>query len=346
MMYRYIIAFVVSLLFVSSTFATDMNLIQKAKTKSGVELFFENYDWNGMWKEITARPKFITCKPKNINKGFVSFAEETIIEPLYFVGVTIKRGEIKSFNVKLANSPQKTGVGSDDGGVYVNIIKFPVMNLLLRNSTKGALVFEKGYIQPVYIGMFDPKKWDNIMASDMSPEKRIFSSLKAQLASVVSCMSYTTLDLLPRNMRAFSSISSKLKDVIDLFYFSDGCLGPLPAGTSTDHPDAISNGNLVASSVFLDMFTRKGVVADFKIRHTTKNILNHHSEKILCAPIFNPIFPQSAFTQQLLYPTVSKTHELGISPAQNNFHGVGESEKLVFFIYSQRRNYAPFAYQD
>ena len=343
---RGFIFLVAAFVFVSQVLATDMSLIQKAKTKSGIELFFENYDWNGMWKELTATPKLITCKPKNIDKGFVSFAEATITEPLYLVSATIKKGEMKSYNMMLSDSPEKTGVGADDGGVYVNITKFPIMNLLLKNSTRGALAFEKGSIRPVYMGIFDPKKWDNIMARDMSPEKLIFSSLKAQLASVVSCISYSTLDLLPRSYRASGSVSSKLKDTIDLFYFSDGCLGPLPSGTSTTHPDAISNGNLVASSVFLDMFSRKGVVADFNIRHTTRNILNDHSKEILCAPMVNPTFPQSAFTQQLLYPTVSKTHELGVSPAQNNFHGAGESDKLVYFIYSQRRNYAPFAYQE
>jgi hypothetical protein len=323
-----------------------MNLIQKANSKSGIELFFENYDWGGMWKELTAEPKLVTCKPKGLDKGFVSFSESTITEPLYLVSATIKKGEIKSYNLSLSDSPDKTGVASDDGGVYVNITKFPIMNLLLKNSTRGALAFEKGSIKPVYIGMFDPKKWDNIMSRDMSPEKLIFSSLKAQLASVVSCIAYSTLDMLPRNKRASGSVSLKLKDTIDLFYFSDGCLGPLPAGTSTEHPDAISNGNLAASSVFLDMFSRKGVVSDFTIKHTTRNILNSHTKKILCEPVINPIFPQSAYTQQLLYPTVGKTHELGVSPAQNNFHGAGESEKLVYFIYSQRRHYAPFAYQE
>jgi hypothetical protein len=95
------------------------------------------------------------------------------------------------------------------------------------------------------------------------------------------------------------------------------------------------------------MFSRKGVVADFSIRHTTRNVLNKYTKKILCAPVVNPIFPQTAFTWQLLYPTVSKTHELGISPVANDFHSAGgESDKLVYFIYNQRREYAPFAYQE
>lgn len=316
------------------------------KGKSGIELLIENYDWDGMWNEFSLRPKFTHCKPKNINKGMLSFAEATISEPLYLVDVSVKKGEMKTFNTTMFENPLETGTARDGGGVYVNMVKIPFMNLLLRNTTKGMLVFEKGYIKPVYMGVFDPKKWDNILARDLSPERVVFASIKGQLAAIVSCISNTSLNLLPRRMRGYSSIGGYLKDSIDPFYYAVGCLGPIPTGTSTVHYDPISNGILAAVSIFTDVFGRRGVVTEFSAKHTTKNSLNNHSDKILCSAIINPIFPQSAYTQQLLYPTVTKTFELGVAPSQYDFHGAGESGKLVYFIFNQRRDYATMAYQD
>lgn len=327
-------------------FLQAQSSVDKAKSQSGIELFFQNYDWDSMWAEITMTFKITTCKPKDSDKGFISPYIATISEPLYLAGVSIRKGEIKAFNSSLFEDASKTGNNSDDGGIYVNIIKFPLMNMLLKNTTRGALVFEKGSIKPVYIGIFDPKKWDNIMASDMTPEKKIFASARAQLASVVSCVAFTGLDAMSPSSRRTGSVAEKLKDTVDLFYFSTGCLGPTPTGTSTVHQDPISNGILAINSIFYDMYSRKGAVADLSARHTTRNILNSHSEKILCKSLINPIFPQSAFTTQLLFPTISKTHELGVSPAQYNFHGAGESGKNVFFIINQRRDYASFAYQE
>jgi hypothetical protein len=327
-------------------FLQAQSSVEEAKGKSGLELFFENYDWDSMWSEITMTFKLTVCTPKDSDKGFVSPYIATITEPLYMAGVSIRKGEMKAFNTSTVEDASKTGVNSNDGGVYVNIFKFPLMDMILGNTTRGAMVFEKGSFQPVYMGLFDPKKWDNIMASDMSPEKKMFASVQAQLASVVSCVAFTGLDAMSPSSRRTSSVAEKLKDTIDVFYFSTGCLGPTPTGTSTVHQDPISNGILAINSIFLDMFSRKGLVADFQARHTTRNTLNNYSEKILCAPLVNPIFPQSAYTVQLLFPTISKTHEFGVSPSQYNFHGAGESGKNVFFIINQRRDYAAFAYQE
>lgn len=320
--------------------------IVEKKGKSGIELTLTEYDWEGMWNEYSLRPKITTCKPKNINKGILSFAEATISEPLYLVDVSIKKGEIKAFNAQILKDASKTGTARGDGGVYVNMIKIPLMNMLLKNTTKGMLVFEKGYMKPVYLGVLDPKKWDNILASDVAPERKIFASIKGQLAAIVSCLSYASLDLMPRRYRGYSTTGNYIKDTIDPFYYAVGCLGPVPTGTSTTHFDPISNGILAASSIFTDMFTRKGVISEMFAKHTTKNVLNGHSKEIVCRGMYHPIFPQSAYTQQLIYPTTTKNHELGIPPAEYNFHGVGESGKLVEFIFSQRRDYATMAYQD
>ncbi|WP_294961518.1 hypothetical protein [Sulfurimonas sp.] len=327
-------------------FLLAQSSVDEARNKSGVELFFENYDWDSMWAEVTMTFKITTCTPENTDKGFISPYIATITEPLYLAGVSIRKGEMKAFSTTLLEDASKTGNNSDDGGIYVNLIKFPLMNMLLKNTTRGAMVFEKGSINPVYIGIFDPKKWDNIMASDMTPEKKIFASVRAQLASAVTCVAYSGLDAMSPSSRRVSGIAEKLKDTIDLFYFSTGCLGPTPTGTSTVHQDPISNGILAINSIFYDMFSRRGVVADISANHTTRNILNNHSKEILCRSVINPIFPQSAYTTQLLFPTISKTHELGVSPAQYNFHGAGESGKNVFFIINQRRDYAAFAYQE
>jgi hypothetical protein len=343
---KFILLLSILLLPLVGSLGAAQSSVEKAKGQSGIELFFLNYDWDSMWSEITATVALTTCTPKDTKQGLISPYIGTIIEPLYLAGVSIRKGEIKAFSSSVFDDPSKTGTNKDAGGVYVNITKFPIMDTLLGNSTRGALAFEKGSIQPVYIGIFDPKKWDNVMAADMTPEKQIFASVRAQLASVVSCMAYSALDVMPSSYKRTSAPASMLKDTVDTFYFSTGCLGPIPTGTSTVHQTPISNGILAINSIFLDMFSRKGIVADFYARHTTRNTLNGHSDDILCKPLVNPIFPQSAYTTQLLYPTVSSTHEFGVAPVSYNFHGAGESGKSVFFIISQRRDYAAFAYQE
>jgi len=338
------ILLLVPLLFIS--IHAEESVVDKIKGRSGMESFFIDYDWDNMWKEITIEVKLTICKVENLDDGLFSPYISTISEPMYLAGVSIKKGEVKAFNMNLVESLNETGTNKDDGGVYVSIIKFPIMDQILGNTTGGALVFDKGSIMPIYLGLFDPKKWDNILAADLTPEKAIFSSISAQLASVVSCVAYASLDLLPFAYRRSSATGRYLKDTSDVFYYSTGCIGPTPTGTSTVHQDPISNAILTINSVLYDMFLRKGVVANPFVKHLTRNILNNHSNKILCSGIYNPIMPQSMYSLQLLAPTVSKTHEFGVSPAQYNFHGAGESSKGVFFIINQRRDYAAFAYKD
>ena len=334
------------LIFLLPLGAEDYYSVDKAKSKSGVELLLTQYEWSNMWKEITITPKVTTCEPANTKKGMISPFIATLSEPLYIAEVTIKKGEVKAFNSSLLSDPAGTGTNKSSGGIYVNIIKFPLMNMLLKNSTKGMLAFEKGSPKITYLGILDPKKWNNVLALSMIPERSIFASIKGQLASAVSCVGYTSLEYLSAQNKRTSSTGEKLKDLINTFHYSMGCLGPIPTGTSSMHQDSISNGLITISSVFSDMFSRKGVVSDISVNHTTRNILNNYSKKILCHSIPNPLFPQTAYTVQLIYPTVSKTHEWGISPSEYNFNGAGESGKLVVFVISQRRDYAAFAYQE
>ncbi|MDD3834743.1 MAG: TraU family protein [Sulfurimonas sp.] len=325
---------------------TASNSVEAAKGKSGIELFLQDYDWDSMWAEITMTPEITVCKIRDTNDGLFSPYIATITEPLYLAGVSIVKGEIKAFSAKMASDAAKTGTNTDDGGVYVNIIKFPLMNMILGNTSRGALAFDKSAIKPVYLGQFDPKKWDNVMALDLTPEKKLFASVSAQLASVVSCLASAALDLTTGQANRTSDSASILKDIVDNFFFATGCLGPIPTGTSTVHQDAIANGILAINSIFYDMFSRRGAVADLTAKHTTRNSLNNHTKDILCKEVISPFYPQSAYTAQLLFPTTGKKHELGVSPAQYNFYGAGESEKSVFFVINQRRDYAAFAYQD
>ncbi len=325
------------------------DVVSEAKAKSGIELLLNDYDWNSMWKEVTVTPKFTLCKPKNSKKGFASFWTATLIEPLYLVESTIKKGELKATNSSILNSAKdysETGTAKDSGGVYINVMKFPVMGMILKNVKSGIMAFEKGNPKIVYLGITDPKAWNNILAVSMTPEKEIFATMKAVLAPAVGCLAVSTLDLMSPSMKRNNSLAARLKDSQNIFYYAANCLGEIPTGTSTTHHDPIANGLLAATSVFADMYSRRGIVSSFDVGHTTQNLLNGYSDKILCSPQIFPQFPKTGFTVQLIYPTISKTHEWGVDPSKYDFQGAGESEELVVFVVSQRRDYAQLAYQD
>jgi len=322
------------------------DVINQAKAKSGIELFLENYDWNNIWKELTITPKITTCKVKKLTEGLVSPMVVTLSEPLYIAEATIKKGQVKTFQMNISSDPSETGTNNDDGGIYINVFKFPLMHMLLKNTTKGLLVFEKGYIKITYLGVFDPKKWNNSLALSMNPERMMTDTVKAALASVASCGAFSAYNLLSPQSKRKGKIARYLKATIDTFYYSDGCLGTVPVGTSTTHQVPIANAILGISSVFSDMFSKRGVVNSLDAKHTTQNILNGYSKEILCRPVFNPIFPKTQYSIQLIYPTVSPTEELGVPPAVYDFRGSGAAYSLVVFAISQRRDYAAFAYKN
>lgn len=359
------------LLFLSSLFAsiclaatnnTTKGASQTGQTQNGLVLLLQQYDWQAMWKQITFQGGLKFCYhkgPNAINEGMVGI-KMTDAEPLYLGDVTTSNDKVPSLGVKIEKwDPARTGFAlSNFGGEYVHIFRIPLLHMLLKNTDlNGALVFSNGVPGPVYIGNLDFKKWNDIISLALVPERAIFGNIIGNLAGAVACPLYTALDSMPQ----YDQISPKgfalgLKRPIDLLYYGVGCLGPVPIGTLTANTASISNSILDTVSVMTDMFSKKGIGLSFDFYHTTVDSLIHDNQDVWCNPIENPIMPMSQFTFQLLSPTVSKPHVLGVSPADYAFHYVGitptkHPTKIVrnaavstIFILTQRRDYAAEAY--
>ena len=207
------------------------------------------------------------------------------------------------------------------------------------------MAYEHSDPYPAYIGNIDPKKWWDVLAATMVPERTIFGSIIGNISAGASCPLYEALDMLPGYYKRGDSAGEKIRSMIDSLYYGVGCLGPVPVGTISVHDDPIATAILSSMSVFSDLFTAKGVGTYFAVTHTTKNSLNGFDKDILCHPIRNPLIPMTQYTVQLLYPTVSKTHELGVNPlkyAYQNARGMGNT--TVVLVINKRRDYAAFAY--
>lgn len=315
--------------------------------KTGIELVLAQYEWANMWEEMTMSADIVTCKPKTTHTGMIGVAA-TIIEPLYLVDMTTTKGSIPVLGMQITKSrPDKSGNATEDGGAYVHSFFFPIMNKLLSGvDSGGVLVFEKGVPRLAYMGEIDPKKWNDFIASYLAPERTMFANVVAALGSVASCFANSTLDKLPSSWKREGKIGRTARSVIDSMYFSVGCLGPVPMGTISVHPSPFATAILSNVSVLSDMHSGKGIVSTVKVPHVVKSVLNGYSKKILCSPQDGTIIPMTQYTTQVLYPTISKTHELGVSAAEYAFKGKGGLEsKNVIMVINQRRDYAAMAYQ-
>lgn len=330
--------------------------------QNGLVLLLQQYDWASMWKQITFQGGLKFCwhkGPNAINEGVVGI-KMTDAEPLYLGDNTMSNDRVPVLGIKIEKwDPARKGyMINDSGGAYTHLFRIPLMHMLLKHTDlSGALVFAGGYPTPVYLGNIDFKRWNDIISLALIPERAIFGNLVGNIAAAATCPLYTALDLMPLNKQISpTGFARVLKSPIDTMYYGLGCIGPIPVGTLTEHPASIANAILDSVSVMTDMYSKKGLGLSFGFYHTTLNPITHYNQDVWCNPLENPIMPLAQFTFQLLSPTVSKPHDLGVSPAVYAFHYVGitptkhvtkvtrSAARTSIFIYTQRRDYAAEAY--
>jgi len=352
------------ILILSTSFLYSKNNSDK-NMKSGLELLLTQYDWTVFWKEFTISGHLQWCgiDPKDLSKGMFG-VRAGLIEPLYLVDVTTKNNKVQSLNVQIGRERlDKSGKTRKEGGSYINIIKFPLMHQLFKNTNdNGVFAFEKGGLKITYLGAMDPKKWNDIMATSMIPERGIFFNLIGVLAGAGSCLANEALDLLSPSMKR-GSTGKPLRDIIDSLYYSVGCVGNILPGTINSHPDPLLSSIATLMSVMSDVHSLKGAVNSANVsssnsngslpsysvgmpKHRVKSVLNGHTNDIYCAGVQNPIIPLTQYNIQLLYPTVKKATELGVSPVSYSFHAKDGSTNTIMYVINQRRDYAALAYQD
>lgn len=318
-------------------------------TQSGLSMFLEKYDWEGgIWEELEFDfTEWKSCDSADLKKAL--FGPTTYLsEPLYLTEANTASNQIKTLDMEIGSwRPDKSGQSMENGGMYVNVFKFPIMDMLIGNSSKGMLVFEKGYPQIVYLGRIDPKKWWNIMSFQMDPLKALFSNFYGAAAGAGSCLANTTLDSMPISMQHNNQAAKGLRYVIDSLYYSAGCKGSIPFGTDTTASGPITTGILTTTSVMYDIHMHNGITADLFSSHTVRSTLNGYSENILCKPMNIPNMPLTMYTTQRLYPLTGKTQPIGVSPIKETHANYnGGADKTTFFVFNKRREYIAGAYQE
>ena len=257
----------------------------------GMTLLLKQYDWATMWKEFMPLGTIKTCirKGKNSSKKGMLGVKFTLSEPLYLIDMTTSSNYMQSVGLSIGpDRPDKTGLSLEDGDVYINVFKFPIMGMLLKGVKDASFfAFDDSNPTPVYFGSIDPKKWNDILSFSLIPEKGIYASIIGNVAAGLTCPLFEIMDKLPASsMRKEGGIGYGLREIVDPYYYAVGCLGPAPTGTITVHPNPVSTGILATKSVFDDLFSHKGAGLDMRIAHTTKNALNGANDNIFCLQKF------------------------------------------------------------
>lgn len=326
---------------VSSSSVTDNDL------KNGFELALQEYPYGDFWEGFYISPsEWYSCATSDPKKGLFGM-KATMIEPLYLVDVTNKNNEVKSLGLKLGTfRPDKSGLLNNDGGTYVNIFKIPLFHMLLKNTTNGLFAFEKGNAKLVYLGMIDPKKWNDILAFSLIPERGLFETVSGALAGAASCLANSTYDMLDEKDKFNTTVGKELRAIIDAAYFSAGCIGNIPTGTISTHENPLMTAKLVTASVLSDMHSHKGAVASLEVKHRVRSVLNGYQKDILCrGEGKNLIVPLSQYSMVVIYPTTGQSKEIGISPMEYAFRNRGSGNTVMLMI-NQKKEYVAFAYQD
>lgn len=324
--------------------------LDKKQTETGLAIFLSSYDWQGgVYDELEIDfSDWRSCGTDDTTKAIYG-PTTYIAEPLYLVESTTSHDYVSLLGVNIGgNHPEKTGVSTKTGGVYVNIFKFPIMSMLLEGKTKGVLVFEKGYPKIVYLGVLDPKKWDNVLSFQMNPLRNIYATVQAALTGAVSCMSNTTLDAMGTSNMHNNGAADALRSTIDTIYYNNGCAGQVPFGTDTVHTGPITSGIQAITAVMSDMHSKTGLTSDLFASHTVRSAVNGYDDNILCGSSNSyPTIPITMYTIQMLLPTTSAIHTLGVNPlvyANKNYKG--NAEKSVIFAIGKRREYINGAYRN
>lgn len=316
-----------------------------SQEKTGIELLLTQYDWTDFWEEYEIdAAQWGHCKTDDPKKGMFGM-DAKMIEPLYLVDVTANPSKIQSVGITLGSEkPHQTGSLMNKGGAYVNVFKFPLMDMLMKKHTGGAFYFEQGTPKIVYIGKIDPSRNNDILANSLNPERALFANFLGALASAGNCLANETYDKLSGSMKRSSTIGKSLRSIIDPMYFSTGCGGITPTASISINNDPVASSNLMISNILYQMHLKKGLVNSIEVGQTIKSVLNGYSDSIMCKPK-KGVIPMTQYKSQLLSPTVGGAHELGISALEFAFKTSNSTQKTVIMIISQRRDFRAFAYQ-
>jgi hypothetical protein len=137
----------------------------------------------------------------------------------------------------------------------------------------------------------------------------------------------------------------KIRGMVDSFYYTAGCIGPLPVGVNSAHDDPISTTILTTISTLGDLFMKKGTGIFSAVSDTTKNTFNGYNKNVMCHPLEPKIIPITQYSVQLLSPSVSSTHEIGVNPLKYAYHhNAGDADVTVMMIFNKRRDFNAYAY--
>jgi len=342
------------MLFFNSLFADIGTTLTQSKMSAFVPSgMLTDIDFSRFWEEFRVDGHVrLNCGVDDLRDGLIGF-DAYMTEPTLIAEITRERFRLEFMQIDLNvdNDEMKqilqTGRTREDdagtkGWLYNHIYQFPLLSMIFKDNFNGAFCFEQGTTGIVYMSELDPSANIDLYRLKMMPLVASMLTEQGLINSIASCIStelYNSLD--PGEQRG-SSTAKIYRDMMDTFFYVNGCKGLIPVGDYSNSPDPLVNAfNVSLGNIHL-MSTTSPL-----LKQTVRSVVNNYSDERWCKPKTGPVpMIMSQYNAQIVRPRVGKVKENGTTPPNSTFlkNDATTGDNTVLLIW-QRRDYSMFAYK-
>lgn len=310
-------------------------------------------DFSRFWKEFKVDGHIRTdCGVDDIKDGLIGF-DAYMTEPVMIAENTRERFRLEFLQIDLniGNDTKaqilQTGRSREDdagtkGWIYNHIFQFPLLSMVFKDNLNGAFCFEQGSTGIIYMSELDPSANIDLYRLKMMPLLASMLTEQGLINSIASCVSTEAYNALDPGEQRDTSSAKILRDVMDSFFYVNGCKGLLTVGNYSDNPDPLANTyNISLSNIHLMSTTTP------LLKQTVRSVVNSYEDKRWCKPETGPApMIMSQYNAQLVRPRVGEVKENGTTPPNSTFmkNDATTGDNSVILIW-QRRDYSMFSYK-
>ncbi len=370
------------ILIISVVMLNAVTLTEAEKTKLKTPLFniFSTTDWGLFLHEFEINFKIGFCG-KGLNRAIGIKAHmiepigyfETTKRPLYFpfADLTLNGNILRSGHTRASI----TSEGGRDEFVWSHFIYVPIMGMIFKKKIP-IFCFQNGDLALPLISELMPFYNKDVMYKNMIGQMAFFFTPQGLLSTVLDCTATVAdnaingfddskesnnggadaiANMTTNYRQTQEGLAEKgtefLRFVRNSLYFSVGCLGFAPVGGYIPAQDPGTDIELLTYAA-INLLHGASSVLPTPILYKQTNFSMSGSKlnnitvmDTMCAPEKYPMGIESQYVVQRAYPTVGKSHELGIpgiiSTTAANVPGSKDSFVNVVW---ERRDYYAFAY--
>jgi len=331
--------------------------IGSTSTTSKMSAFVPNgiltdIDYSRFWKEFSVDGNIrFDCQVNNLKDGLIGF-DAYMIEPTLIVDSVREkwRLEFLQMNLDIGDKYEnllKTGTsrGEDtghEGWRYTHIFQFPLLSMIFKDRFNGAFCFEEGSIGIVYMSELDPSANVDLYRLKMMPLLATMLTEQGLINSVISCLAVQGYEHLDHKAKRKEKSGKSFGDIIDAFFYVNGCKGMIPMGDYTNNSDPLA---AAYNTTLGDIHFLSTTSPIFK--QTVRSVINQYSDERWCSPKIGPApMIMRQYAAQIVRPRVGKVMEMGVTPPESTFlKNDGTAGDNVVLLIWQRRDYSMFAYK-